>query len=477
MSTWLLVAIRGSLLLSLQVSPSVVEITEKQLAAVGSSVLLRAPSIGNANLTDWEVVRRGTSHLILQYYANVQAPTIYPAYQGRVVFYPENGSMLLQRLQETDSGIYVATVDLMHDKARTILLEVIKPVSQPELQSSSNLAGSSIELLCVVPEGMVASISWKKDGHPLPPEKLCLLSENNTLLQIRSGGKSDCGSYSCNISNEISWKEATTSLVVTGLTPALLHLQRLSVVTLIFIASSAIGFLTLLCWPREPSRGNKARKRVRVSSYVLLCVSSVLLFAISISWMHEEGLSAAFLLLGLFFFGAAIGSAWAAAALLWRPAARSRLKAHVWLSITHSSTASTTLMVNLLFTTFLFHSMEKHGEQGCSDPVGLRLSYVSAAVAIIISIIRLLIVPLQCHRKRVELCMDRDLSNQEAANMVEAEFQGQSQEGKTANSQSEAPMTLPTVHYKPDQTLPKTVSPGSAREGQRTADAPPTHIP
>ncbi|XP_068008005.1 hepatic and glial cell adhesion molecule-like isoform X5 [Melanerpes formicivorus] len=318
-----------ALLLSLQVSPSVVEITEKQLAAVGSSVLLRAPSIGNANLTDWEVVRRGTSHLILQYYANVQAPTIYPAYQGRVVFYPENGSMLLQRLQETDSGIYVATVDLMHDKARTILLEVIKPVSQPELQSSSNLAGSSIELLCVVPEGMVASISWKKDGHPLPPEKLCLLSENNTLLQIRSGGKSDCGSYSCNISNEISWKEATTSLVVTGLTPALLHLQRLSVVTLIFIASSAIGFLTLLCWPREPSRGNKARKRVRVSSYVLLCVSSVLLFAISISWMHEEGLSAAFLLLGLFFFGAAIGSAWAAAALLWRPAARSRLKAHV----------------------------------------------------------------------------------------------------------------------------------------------------
>ncbi|KFV74742.1 Hepatocyte cell adhesion molecule, partial [Dryobates pubescens] len=187
-----------------------------RVAAAGSAVLLPAPSIGNASLTDWEVVRRGSSHLILQYYANVQAPTIYPAYQGRVVFYPENGSILLQRLQETDSGIYIATVDLMHDKARTTLLEVINPVSQPELQSSSTLAGSSIELLCVVPEGMVASISWKKDGHPLPPEKLCLLSENNTLLQIRSGGKSDCGSYSCNISNEISWKEATTNLVVTG---------------------------------------------------------------------------------------------------------------------------------------------------------------------------------------------------------------------------------------------------------------------
>ncbi|NXR07415.1 HECAM protein, partial [Semnornis frantzii] len=188
----------------------------RRLVAVGSSVLLEAPSITNANFTEWEFISRSTPELILQHYAGVQAPIIYQAYQGRVLFSPQNGSILLQGLQETDSGFYRATVDLMHDKARTTLLEVIKPVSQPELQSSSNLAGSSIELLCVVPEGMEVSISWKKDGHPLPPEKLCLLSENNTMLKIRSGEKSDCGSYSCNVSNKISWKEATMNLTVTG---------------------------------------------------------------------------------------------------------------------------------------------------------------------------------------------------------------------------------------------------------------------
>ncbi|NXG43339.1 PSG9 protein, partial [Psilopogon haemacephalus] len=188
----------------------------RRVSIVGSSVLLEAPNIPNANLTDWEVTRGATTDFILQYYAVDQAPTIYSIYQGRVLFYPSNGSILLQGLQETDSGLYRATVDLMHDKARMTLLKVIKPVPQPELLSSSNLAGSSIELLCVVPKGMEVSIVWKKGGHPLPPEKLCLLSENNTVLRIRSGEKADCGSYSCNVSNEISWKETTMDLTVTG---------------------------------------------------------------------------------------------------------------------------------------------------------------------------------------------------------------------------------------------------------------------
>ncbi|NWS59342.1 HECAM protein, partial [Chunga burmeisteri] len=188
----------------------------RRVAPEGSSVLMHAPDIKNVNFTEWEYIRNTTPEFILQYYADYQSPTIYSAYQGRVIFYPKNGSILLQRLQEADSGIYKATVDLMQDKARTTLLEVIKPVPQPELQYSSNLAGSPIELVCVVPEGTVASISWKKEGRPLPPEKCYLFSENTAVLQIRHGEKSDCGSYSCNVSNVISWKEVAVDLRLTG---------------------------------------------------------------------------------------------------------------------------------------------------------------------------------------------------------------------------------------------------------------------
>ncbi|NXT40066.1 HECA2 protein, partial [Pelecanoides urinatrix] len=188
----------------------------RRVAAEGSSVLMRAPDIKNVNFTEWEYIRNATPEFILQCYAGCQSPTIYSAYRDRVIFYPKNGSILLQRLRETDSGIYKATVDLMQDKARTTLLEVIKPVPQPELQHRLNPAGSPIELVCVVPEGTVASISWKKEGRPLPPEKCHLLSGNATVLQIRNGEKSDCGSYSCNVSDGISWKEAALNLTVTG---------------------------------------------------------------------------------------------------------------------------------------------------------------------------------------------------------------------------------------------------------------------
>ncbi|NXS63173.1 AMAL protein, partial [Brachypteracias leptosomus] len=188
----------------------------RRLAAVGSSVLMDAPNISNVNVTEWEYLRNTTHEFILQHYADFPTPTIYSAYQGRVVFYPKNGSILLQRVQEKDSGIYKATVDLMQDRARITLLEVIKPVPQPELQSSSNLAGSAIELVCAVPEGTVDSIFWKKNGVPLPPEKCYLVPNNVSVLQIRSGGMSDCGSYSCNVSNRISWKEATLELTLAG---------------------------------------------------------------------------------------------------------------------------------------------------------------------------------------------------------------------------------------------------------------------
>ncbi|KFV18974.1 hypothetical protein N340_03202, partial [Tauraco erythrolophus] len=188
-----------------------------RFAAEGSSVLMDAPDIKNVNFTEWEYIRNGTSEVILQCYAGHQQPTVYAAYQGRVDFYPENGSLLLQGLREADSGIYKATVDLMRNKARTTFLEVLKPVPQPKLRRSSNLAGSPIELLCMLPEGTVASISWKKEGRPIPPEKCYHLPfENITVLQIRSGEKLDCGSFSCNVSNEISWKEAALNLTVTG---------------------------------------------------------------------------------------------------------------------------------------------------------------------------------------------------------------------------------------------------------------------
>lgn len=115
-----------ALWLVLQGSSAVVPTTEEsRVAAEGSSILMQAPDVEHMNVLEWEYTGGSTSKSLLQYFASSQSLTVHPAYLGRVVFHPGNGSMLLQSLQESDGGIYKATVDLMQNKTRKTLLRVI----------------------------------------------------------------------------------------------------------------------------------------------------------------------------------------------------------------------------------------------------------------------------------------------------------------------------------------------------------------
>lgn len=115
-----------ALWLVLQGSSAVVLITEeRRVAAEGSSILMQAPDVEHMNVIEWESTGSSTSKSRLQYFASSLWLTVHPAYLGRVVFYPGNGSMLLQGLHESDGGVYKATVDLMQNKTRKTLLRVI----------------------------------------------------------------------------------------------------------------------------------------------------------------------------------------------------------------------------------------------------------------------------------------------------------------------------------------------------------------
>ncbi|NWS49618.1 CEAM6 protein, partial [Probosciger aterrimus] len=318
-------------------------ITERRLVAEGSDVLMHVPDIKNMSITEWEYIRNTTSEIILQHYADEQSPTIY-SYQGRVIFYPKNGSLLLQKVQEGDSGIYKATVDLMHGKARTILLEVIKPVPQPKLQCNSSLAGSPIELVCEVLVETVASISWEKDGCLLPPEKHFLFSGNLTKLQTRNGKKLDCSSYSCNISNPISWKEAALDLVIIGLAPPLRaevgygHTGPTS--------SRPPSFIILLCQLRKQRLGCMGRAFLPTVGQrsCLMCFDGVWGFCSSPGF---------------------------------------------WVLCHLDLHSPTTLITNLLFITLLLHNIQHLHEQGCSELIDVSTSYVIAAAAILASLLLL----------------------------------------------------------------------------------------
>ncbi|NXC04691.1 CD48 protein, partial [Orthonyx spaldingii] len=188
-------------------------------AAVGSSVLLPGPdNVTHSHSMSWEFLNGNGSHTILQQQGGAQAPAIHAPYAGRALFHPSNGSLTLEDVQESDSGIYRVTVNAGDGKSLEILLEVLQPVSRPRLRTSPLVARAPGEVVCEVAEGRVDTITWKKDGQPLPPGRVFQLSRSRSVLYLRPAKKSDCSSYSCNASNGISWQETSLQVTIEGLT-------------------------------------------------------------------------------------------------------------------------------------------------------------------------------------------------------------------------------------------------------------------
>ncbi|NXM44708.1 CD48 protein, partial [Gymnorhina tibicen] len=187
--------------------------------AAGSSVLL--PGLGGVSHGDsvqWEFRSGSGSRTILRHRGGAQPPAIPAPYAGRALFHPSNGSLVLENVQESDSGTYRVTVGTGDRKSLEIRLEVLQPVSRPRLRTSALLARAPGEIVCEVAEGRVDNITWKKDGWPLPPARAAQLSGSRSVLYLRPARGPDCGSYSCNASNAISWQETSLDVSIEGLT-------------------------------------------------------------------------------------------------------------------------------------------------------------------------------------------------------------------------------------------------------------------
>ncbi|XP_038273174.1 uncharacterized protein LOC119861744 isoform X3 [Dermochelys coriacea] len=332
---------------------------EKKAAAVGSSVLLSPPdNIKDINFIQWEYLNGTTWDFIVQYYVGSQKPTLYAPYEDRVIFYSLNGSLLLEKLQETDSRLYKASINLIENQARTTLLKVLRPVSQPQIWSNSSLAGSPIELFCNVPEGTVENTDWEKEGGPLPKERCYVPSENHSILHIREGGKLDCGSYSCNVSNEISWQESSLNL-------------------------------TIVMW--------ETWRWMNIFLQGLMCISSFLLFTATVLWMQREGPFAAFILLEFLLVYVIIVTALISATLVCQPAKLSGFKTKAWQRVILDSAAPGAVILVVLFASLLLQKISQLQERGCSQTVDLTGYAVTSAV---ISLLGLLTLFIWYHRRQ-----------------------------------------------------------------------------
>ncbi|XP_064319544.1 carcinoembryonic antigen-related cell adhesion molecule 7-like isoform X2 [Phalacrocorax carbo] len=293
-TSWALLA---GLLVSLHQAAEAVGALERKAAAVGSSVLLPGPdNITHIYSMRWEYLNGTNARTILQYFSGSHNPAVHAPYTRRAVFHPSNGSLLLEDVQESDSGIYKATVNVGDRESLKILLEVLKPVSRPRLRSSALVAQATGEVLCDVAEGRVDTIAWKKDGQPLPPDRGFHLSDNLSVLYLRSAKKSDCGSYSCNASNGISWQEASLNVTIAGLSPPLQDVLRIAVVAVVFAAVSGWGLIFPVCQSEKLRIRGELWRWLSAYTCGLVCIASVLAGTAGILWMREEGPSIAIIL-------------------------------------------------------------------------------------------------------------------------------------------------------------------------------------
>uniref|UniRef100_A0A6I8NCU2 Ig-like domain-containing protein n=2 Tax=Ornithorhynchus anatinus TaxID=9258 RepID=A0A6I8NCU2_ORNAN len=387
---------------------------ERKAAAVGSSVLFLAPDIPSTiEIIQWEFINSLPLHVIVEYNSRDRSITVYPPFNDRVHFSPSNGSLVLNNVQKNDSGIYKAVINLDEQKARKTKLDVLEPVSLIQVRSSTRRAGSVIELSCGAKGDSIDSFEWKKDGQPLPAERCYQLPGNRSVLFIMEGKKLDCGIFSCNASNEISWLESSLSLIIEGISPSLHLVQNLCATTLILVVVVGAGFI-VHHYQVETHGSDERVIRYFICIHGLLALSAILLFSAAVKWMEEKGPSAVFILLTLALIGVAVVAFTMFMVGACHPEKFPQLQTKKSTHIILDFITRGGVILLLASACFLITNIQELQEEGCSQHGNLATAFVITSVVMLVVACLVLLLCLQWnHRKIKNLRRERRRSQRE----------------------------------------------------------------
>lgn len=381
----LLGVLLAGLLVPLKQAAEVERALQRRVAMVGSSVLLAGPhNITLIHSVQWEHLNGTASHTILQYERHNL--TIHMPYIARAHLHASNGSLLLEDLQESDSGIYRVTVNRAERESLTILLDVLKPVSHPQLWSRGLVAKASGEVLCEVAEGRADTFTWKKDGQMLPPDRSYHLSGSLSVLHLRVAKKSDCGSYSCNASNGISWQETSLNVTVAGLSPPLQDVLRISVVAVVFAAVSGWGIIFPVCQSEKLRIRGELWRWLSAYTCGLVCISSILAGTAGILWMREEGPSIAVIVPEIFLLYVIVITFLVAFTVTFQPTKLIQLKSTA-AQRTMGYAAPGGVLLVVVTSSFHMKNIHQRHEEGCTAFMDVSTLVVSTAAVLALPIL------------------------------------------------------------------------------------------
>ncbi|KAH1165139.1 hepatocyte cell adhesion molecule-like isoform X1 [Mauremys mutica] len=211
--------------------------SDRLISAVGCTVVFSPPGLNfSTGIVRWDYKNVSSTVLsIIVYYKEQSKVDLHPSYNGNVEFSKTHWTLQI-KLQLGDGGMYSFRTNSQETK--WFQLEVIEPLSQPELRSNSSLVGSTIEFVCKVPVGKVDYYRWKKDGKRLPEDSRFLLFQNDSILCILNTALSDNGVYTCEVSNQVSCNETSLKLDIQN---------HLNVVVGVVVVIGVLVLVAVLC--------------------------------------------------------------------------------------------------------------------------------------------------------------------------------------------------------------------------------------
>uniref|UniRef100_UPI00398EEFCB hepatic and glial cell adhesion molecule-like n=1 Tax=Pristiophorus japonicus TaxID=55135 RepID=UPI00398EEFCB len=159
----------------------------------------------------WKV-QRGVLLRIFQYVMEMSSMYVSPAYEERVEFSRESGSLVLFNFTAGDVGAYRVTVTDTEGAEQTdsARVKVYEQISRPVLATFQT--PSYVKLRCSSSAGTEPIYRWLKDGVMLVVNNQSVLSQDGRELSLLAQGTALCGDYTCLVSNQLNRESANQSL-------------------------------------------------------------------------------------------------------------------------------------------------------------------------------------------------------------------------------------------------------------------------
>ncbi|XP_078271998.1 uncharacterized protein LOC144602733 isoform X2 [Rhinoraja longicauda] len=224
---------------------------------------------------------------MLQFHSGSRGAAVVRSYRGRVTFFPRNGSMAFLNVTRRDAGLYLLYVNLQRDAVQSVRLLVMDRLSEVSLWSNSSSLGSTVQLNCAV-TGTPRQYQWRKDGRPVSRHHRLL--NGNASLVIPRASRVDCGTYTCIVSNPVSFARENLTLTLYGVPAEQIVAMMVWASGLLYSSLSLIGSTFLRVYKHASTTESR-----RILFYLLTWLSGwntpslVIVHIAVISWVVLKG--------------------------------------------------------------------------------------------------------------------------------------------------------------------------------------------